>query len=106
VEFAGYLPDHLIATGFRVTPVVGFVGADYRLTLDAAEVDDAFEVPLHFLFDSANHQRRARLLGDLSVETIDIPYGRRLIWGATAGMLMTLRRLLQAQAGTAAQRFP
>src|ERR1700733_3546518 len=25
VEFAGYLPDHHVITGFRVTPVVGFV---------------------------------------------------------------------------------
>src|SRR5450432_2811626 len=24
VEFAGYLPDHVVITGFRVTPVVGF----------------------------------------------------------------------------------
>ena len=25
VEFAGYLPDHWVGTGFRVTPVVGFI---------------------------------------------------------------------------------
>ena len=30
VEFAGYLPDHQVVTGFRVTPVVGFVNPDYR----------------------------------------------------------------------------
>jgi len=28
VEFAGYLPDHWVGTGFRVTPVVGFVNPD------------------------------------------------------------------------------
>jgi len=39
LEFAGYLPDHLILTGFRVTPVVAFVGADPVLALDADEVD-------------------------------------------------------------------
>jgi 8-oxo-dGTP pyrophosphatase MutT (NUDIX family) len=96
VEFAGYLPDHLIATGFRVTPVVGFVQPGYRLNLDAAEVEEAFEVPLQYLFDPANHQRRSRRLGDLSLDTIDIPFGSRLIWGATAGILMTFRRLLAA----------
>jgi hypothetical protein len=29
----------------------------------------------------------------------DIPYGERNIWGATAGMLMTLRRKLQTRGG-------
>lgn len=94
IEFAGYLPDHLIATGFRVTPVVAFVDANYDLTLEAAEVHEAFEVPLTFLFDAANHRPRQRRIGDLTVETLDIPYGTHNIWGATAGMLMTLRRLM------------
>jgi len=94
IEFAGYLPDHLIATGFRVTPVVGFVDPNYDLRLDAAEVHEAFEVPLTFLFDAANHRPRQRRIGDLTVETLDIPYGSRNIWGATASMLIMLRRLV------------
>lgn len=98
IEYAGYLPDHLVPTGFRVTPVVGFVSADYELHLDAAEVTDAFEVPLDFLFDAANHKPRMRRVGTASFETFDIPYGERNIWGATAGMLLTLRRLLQERA--------
>jgi hypothetical protein len=32
----------------------------------------------------------------VSLEVQDIPYGERIIWGATAGMLLTLRRRLQA----------
>ncbi len=95
VEFAGYLPDHWVVTGFRVTPAVGFVDAGYGLRLDAAEVRDAFEVPLDFVFDAANHTSRMRKIGTVSLETFDIPYGGRMIWGATASMLMTLRRLLQ-----------
>jgi 8-oxo-dGTP pyrophosphatase MutT (NUDIX family) len=94
VEFAGYLPDHLIITGFRITPAVGFVNADYGLRIAAAEVHDAFEVPLEFILDAANHQSRQRQLGDVTLETFDIPYGGRVIWGATAGMLLTLRRML------------
>ena len=97
VEFAGYLPDHLIFTGYRVTPVVGFVRGDYALRLDASEVHDAFEVPLDFLLDAANHRPRRARLGNLSLDMFDIPYGERNIWGATAAMLMTLRRRLIAQ---------
>jgi hypothetical protein len=33
----------------------------------------------------------------LTIEVHDIPYGERNIWGATAGMLLTLRRMLQAR---------
>lgn len=96
VEFAGYLPDHHVITGFRVTPVVGFVNPDYQLRIASAEVHDVFEVPLDFILDAANHKSRRRKLGDLEIEVHDIPYGERNIWGATAGMLMTLRRMLQA----------
>ncbi len=97
VEFAGYLPDHHVITGFRVTPVVGFVNPDYQLRIAKAEVHDAFEVPLDFILDAANHKSRRRNLGGVTIEVHDIPYGERNIWGATAGMLMTLRRMLQSR---------
>jgi 8-oxo-dGTP pyrophosphatase MutT (NUDIX family) len=95
VEFAGYLPDHIVVTGFRVTPCVGFVRPEYQLRIAAAEVHDAFEVPLKFILDPANHKARQRQVGETTVEVHDIPYGDRNIWGATAGMLMTFRHLLQ-----------
>ena len=98
VEFAGYLPDHWVGTGFRVTPVVGFVSPGYELQIAADEVHDVFEVPLDFLFDAANHKIRKRVLGGVTLEAYDIPYGDRNIWGATAGMLLTLRRLLTVHA--------
>jgi 8-oxo-dGTP pyrophosphatase MutT (NUDIX family) len=101
VEFAGYLPDHLVVTGFRVTPVVGFVNPTYQLQIAAEEVHDVFEVPLDFILDAANHSTRRRRIGELTIEVHDIRYGDRNIWGATAGMLMTLRRMLQARGGAA-----
>lgn len=99
VEFAGYLPDHLIVTGYRVTPAVGFVPRDYTLRIETSEVEEAFEVPLSFVFDAANHRSRVRRLGEISLTVYDIPYGERRIWGATAGMLLTLRGMLNGFAG-------
>jgi len=95
VTVAGYLPDHVVMTGFRVTPVVGFVRPGFELLLDSEEVEDTFEVPLDFVFDPANHRLRLRRSGFTGeeVEFCDIPYGERNIWGATAGMLLTLYRL-------------
>jgi len=101
VEFAGYLPDHVVISGFRVTPVVGFVNPLYQLNVAAAEVHDVFEVPLNYILDAANHKSRQRKIGELTIDIHDIPYGERNIWGATAGMLMTLRRRLQSPAPAA-----
>ena len=94
IDVFGYLPDHLIISGYRVTPVVAFVRPGFELTLDRSEVTEAFEVPLDFLLDPANHKARRRKLGEGEIEVYDIPYGERNIWGATAGMLMTLYRLV------------
>jgi 8-oxo-dGTP pyrophosphatase MutT (NUDIX family) len=95
VTVIGFLPDHIIGSGFRVTPVVAFVRPGFTLTPDAREVQETFEVPLDFLFDPANFRPRLRqYVPDLPpVQLHDIPVGERNIWGATAGMLMTLYRL-------------
>jgi 8-oxo-dGTP pyrophosphatase MutT (NUDIX family) len=98
VEFGGYLPDHWVRTGFRVTPVVGFVNPAYELSIATAEVHDAFEVPLRFILDASNHKTRRREMGGVVLQVFDIPYGDRDIWGATAGILLNLRCLLQARA--------
>jgi 8-oxo-dGTP pyrophosphatase MutT (NUDIX family) len=95
VEIVGYLPDHVLFSGFRVTPVVGFVHAGFELQLASKEVQDTFEVPLGYIFDPVNHRTRLRRLADgaAEIEVCDIPFGAHNIWGATAGMLITLYRL-------------
>jgi 8-oxo-dGTP pyrophosphatase MutT (NUDIX family) len=97
VTFAGYLEPHLVLTGFWVTPVVGFVQPGFALELDRSEVDATFEVPLLHILDVANHKARERMLGTTKVRVYDIPYGEHHIWGATAGMLMSLYKLLNSQ---------
>ena len=95
VSVVGYLPDHIVMTGFRVTPVVAFVQPDLQLTPDLREVQETFEVPLSYIFDAANYRVRRRRSGFTGeeVEFYDLPYEGRDIWGATAGMLMTLYRV-------------
>ena len=95
VSVVGFLPDHVVISGFRVTPVVGMVRPGFELLLDAQEVEDTFEVPLSFVFDPRNHRPRLHRFRTAETEArmFDIPYGNRNIWGATAGMLVTLYRL-------------
>jgi 8-oxo-dGTP pyrophosphatase MutT (NUDIX family) len=94
VTFAGYLEPHLVLSGFWVTPVVGFVRPGFDLKLDPREVDSVFEVPLEHILDLTNHRSRLRMIGETSVQVYDIPFGEHNIWGATAGILVALCRLL------------
>ena len=92
---AGYLQDHLVISGFRVTPAVGFVQPGFNLQLDETEVENVFEVPLEFVLDVRNHRPRDRSIAGHTVITHEIPYEGRQIWGATASMLITFARLLR-----------
>jgi len=97
VEVLGYLPPHWVFTGYCVTPVVALVQPGFELQIDMGEVASVFEVPLRYLIDPAHHQARDRLIGEIALRVYDLPYGERRIWGATAGILMNLYRLLAAE---------
>jgi 8-oxo-dGTP pyrophosphatase MutT (NUDIX family) len=92
IEVVGLLDDYETGTGFRVTPVVSFVSEGFTLALDRFEVADAFEVPLDYLFDPANHQMRSRDYQGRRRHYYVFEYQDRVVWGATAGMLMNLYR--------------
>ena len=99
VTLLGHLAEYETVSGFRVTPVVGWVEPPLVLTPDPVEVADVFEVPLSFLLDPANQQRQFRMLGTVRRDFWAIPYGERYIWGATAAMLLILDRTLRDHAG-------
>jgi 8-oxo-dGTP pyrophosphatase MutT (NUDIX family) len=94
VEVLARLPDYLTRSGFRIAPVVGLVAPPLELVPDPNEVDDVFEVPLAFLLDPRNHRHRTREWQGRTVGYWEMPYGERYIWGATAGMVVNLSRLL------------
>lgn len=97
ITFAGYLEPQLVLSGYWVTPVVGFVQPGFELRLDHHEVETAFEVPLRHILDPINHRSRSRELGAVTVQVYDIPYENHNIWGATAGMLTSLYKLLRTE---------
>ncbi|MFG1269222.1 CoA pyrophosphatase [Xanthobacter sp. DSM 14520] len=86
----GYLDGYLSGTGFWIAPAVGLVDPAYTLTLNPAEVDEAFEVPLSFLMSPRNHERQSRDWKGTLRHFYVMPYEGRNIWGATAGMLRNL----------------
>ena len=94
VEVVGYLPAYRPVPGFLVTPVVAIVTPPVDLCPDPGEVAEVFEVPLSFLLDSANHKRHTIQLQGKVRDFFAVPYGDRFIWGATAGIILGLARLV------------
>jgi 8-oxo-dGTP pyrophosphatase MutT (NUDIX family) len=100
VRVLGTLPEYVTGTAFVVTPVVALVVPGFELRPNPHEVADVFEVPLAFLMDPSNHHRyEAMWRGELR-QWYAMPYQdgdvERFIWGATAGMLRNLYRMLVA----------
>ncbi|TIV67418.1 MAG: CoA pyrophosphatase, partial [Mesorhizobium sp.] len=96
IEIIGRMPDYVSGSGYRIVPVLAVVWPGFSLTLNADEVDAAFEVPLSFLMDPANHTRDSRMWNDLEWFFYDMPYGDQRIWGVTAGIIRTLYERLYA----------
>ena len=94
VEVLARLPDYRTRTGYRVTPVIGLLTPPLAFTPDPHEVAEIFEVPLDFLLDERNRQRRTREFQGQQVGYYVFEYGEKAIWGATAGMLVNLHRML------------
>lgn len=90
VEPIGYLDLYGTAFGFRILPTVARVRPGFTLTINHSEVDDAFEVPLSFLMNPANHQVHSKEFRGLARSYYAMPFAERYIWGATAGMLRVL----------------
>lgn len=97
VNVFGEMPLYHTGTGFSVSPIVGFVAEGVRLTPDPGEVADIFEVPLDFLMDPRNMRRETCFYRGAWRTFQAIPWSGRYIWGATAGMLAQLSRIIHGQ---------
>lgn len=94
VDVIGALDVYETRTGFSITPVVGMVAPGFDLVLDEFEVAEAFEVPLAFFLDPANHTMDSQFWKGAMRHYYDMPYEGFRIWGATAAMLVNLYKKL------------
>ena len=94
VSVIGYMRSMPTMTGFAVTPVVGLVHESAELVVDRTEVEYTFEVPLDFLLDERNDRVSEREVQGRSLPMVEIHYEGRRIWGATAYMVLALRKRL------------
>jgi 8-oxo-dGTP pyrophosphatase MutT (NUDIX family) len=116
VEVLGQLPSYITGTSFHITPVVALVSPNHTLQTNAYEVEFAFEVPLSFLMDPANHRLHQWENNGVQRQWYSMPYRpattklsigsngsnasnpetEYFIWGATAGMIRNFYRFLLA----------
>ncbi len=98
VEVAGFLSPIATLTGYAVTPVVGLLADDTRLTLDHTEVESVFEVPLGYLLNPASQRHGSSNL-DRVAFPLEFHFDGQRIWGATAAILIALRGALLQENG-------
>ncbi|NFV80775.1 CoA pyrophosphatase [Magnetospirillum aberrantis SpK] len=94
VTVLGRLDPYLTGTGFAITPLVGVVEPPFELSPDPFEVAEAFEVPLEFLMDPENHTLNRVVVEGRHRPFWSMTWEQRVIWGATAGILVNLSEVL------------
>lgn len=99
VTVLGSLNSYRTGTGFHITPIVGHVAAHFQPVPDPSEVADVFEVPLEFLMDEANYELRSANWKGKARDFYAMDYDNRFIWGATAGILVGMARVVQTHLG-------
>lgn len=95
VDVIGVLDRYRTITGYDIVPVLGVIAPDLPLVPHDREVAAVFEVPLAFVLDPANHRERQVLFDGATRTYIEMIWGERRIWGATAAMLINLGTRLQ-----------
>jgi 8-oxo-dGTP pyrophosphatase MutT (NUDIX family) len=102
VEVLGQMPAYVTGTRYCVTPVVALVDPGLRVVPQPDEVESVFEVPLQYLMDPRNHERRHLISAAGERHFISMPWRvpgenrEYFIWGATAALLRNLYRMLSA----------
>jgi len=84
------LDEHPTLTGFRIFPYVAIIEQLPDLIIDKGEVDDVFSVPLDFLLDKNNQILESAFYKGRDYDYYKIIWQDRLIWGATARMIVNL----------------
>jgi hypothetical protein len=88
------MPVQLTVTGFRVTPVVGWLDPAFVPQPDPGEVQATFEVPLAYLRAPGSRVPEVRERHGSRIRTDVFVYERHRIWGATAAILVSFLEAL------------
>jgi 8-oxo-dGTP pyrophosphatase MutT (NUDIX family) len=97
VEVLACLGEYHTISGFCVTPVVGLIRPGFSLVPDPTEVADVFELPLAVLMDRTRYEKRWVSRKGVRGTTHFLEFEQRVVWGATAGMLLNFSQDLMLE---------
>ncbi len=92
IQLIGRLPQQQTVSQYNVTPYVGIVDSDYKLTIDRNEVEEVFTAPLTFVTDQTNQEKVTETINGHQYSFYVIRYKHYNIWGATARILVNFTR--------------
>jgi 8-oxo-dGTP pyrophosphatase MutT (NUDIX family) len=87
VELIGRLDDLITNSGFLVAPYVGIIDQRIDYVLQAAEVDEVFEVPIEALLTPEQPEVRYVAFRDKKYPAYFYRYEQHEIWGLTGRIL-------------------
>lgn len=97
VRVIGLLPEFLVPTGFRVTPVLAWLDQTPQLCADPDEVAEIFYLPAALGLDPEAWSIEELERGGQRRRLWVMEYEGRRIWGATAAILVWLAGVLRGQ---------
>jgi len=95
VRLLGHLEPMVTITGFRVFPVMVMIDPGYSATPDGIEVESLFEAPLDLFLRAENEKPFHLEFKGEQRRLVAFDWHEHRIWGATASMLIHLRKRLQ-----------
>ncbi len=94
VEVLGELDDAVtLDSNYTVTPFVGVIPWPHKLKADGWETDEIIEVPIAALLDKNSREDKDEVVEGKPVTSYFYHYGDRVIWGATARILLQFLEL-------------
>jgi len=94
VRVLGRLDDLRTPSGFVITPVVGALAESFQPVPDPAEVDEVIHIPYALVVSEEGFRDVRIRRGGVLVTSRALLWQGSTVWGATARMLLSLRRLL------------
>jgi len=94
VDVLSTMPAHETVTGFKVSPVLGWIRHPFVPVPERGEVEEVFTVPFSHVANRDNYIVESRFYRGVQRQFFTVPYGPYYIWGATARILHMLAERL------------
>lgn len=97
VVLMGRLQEMQTVSNYLITPIVGIIRWPYNFNLQPEEVSKTFTIPLEWLADEGNFEKRIYTANGQIFKGVVYysSYSGEIVWGITAKITMDLLRTLQ-----------